>query len=249
MRKYSIMPGEVVDGWPSADVHHPPGSGPVNFHFHNVDEWLEVLEGTITFFTACEHRYALVVGEALNIPPGEIHRVEIRPEGVKYRMWLPVDMTGKTFQHKLDEQDMALVRSNLNLPDFENRWDERRPDTPVAGNPNGEFLDNFTSAELVFRNAKGKFLGKKAYLERPRAPFTRTPSDTICVLYKDANHVLLSTVVQTQSTETGAREFYSNTRFFVREDGSWKCRVWMNFPEPVPGPGDLAWSPCRLGRE
>lgn len=233
MKIYQNMPRELVDGWPSEDVHHPRGSEPVGFHYHGVEEWLEVLEGTITFFTARERPYALVVGEALNIQPGEVHRVEIGPEGVKYRMWLPVGMSGKAFQQKLDQQDMALVRRNLDLPEFENRWDERSPDAPAAANPNGEFLDNFTSAELIFRNAKGKFLGKKAYLGRPRAPLTRAPSDTICILYKDADHVLLSTVIQTQSTATGAREFYSNTRFFVRADGSWKCRVSMNFPEPV----------------
>jgi hypothetical protein len=62
------------------------------------------------------------VGEALNIQPGEVQRVEIGPEGVKYQMWLPLDMSGKTFQHKLDAQDMALVRRNLELPEVENRW-------------------------------------------------------------------------------------------------------------------------------
>jgi hypothetical protein len=56
MEKYRIMPGQVVDGWPSEDVHHLPGSEPVDFHYHDVEEWLEVLEGTITFFTAGERR-------------------------------------------------------------------------------------------------------------------------------------------------------------------------------------------------
>jgi hypothetical protein len=233
MNIHQGMPREMVDGWPSEDVHHPPGSDPVHFHYHDVEEWLEVLEGTITFFTARERPYSPAVGQALNIQPGEVHRVEIGPEGVKYKMWLPVDMTGKTFQHKLDEPDMALVRRNLDLPEFENRWDERSADATGTGDPNREFLDDVTSAELIFRNAKGKYLGKNAYLSRPRAPLTRTPSDTICILYKDADHVLLSTVVQTQSTATGARELYSNTRLFVRAGGSWKCRVWMNFPEPL----------------
>ena len=233
MKIYQGMPRELLGGWPSEDVHHPPGSEPVGFHYHDVEEWLEILEGTITFFTARERAHALAAGEALNIQPGEVHRVEIGPEGVKYRMWLPVDMSGKTFQRKLDEQDIDLVRSNLDLPEFENRWDERSPNTSMAGNPSGEFLDNFASAELIFRDAKGTFLGKKAYLGRPPAPVIRTASDTVCILYKDADHVLLSTVVQTQLTATGAREFYSNARFFVRADGSWKCRVWMNFPEPV----------------
>ena len=174
------MPHALVDGWPSEDVRHPPGSEPIDFHYHDVEEWLEVLEGTIIFFTARERSYALAVGEALNIQPGEVHRVEIGPEGVKYRMWLPVDMSGKIFQHKLDEQDIDLVRRNLELPEFENPWDQRSRDIPVAGNLSGELLDNITSAELIFRNAKGTFLGKKAYLARPRAPLTRTPSDTIC---------------------------------------------------------------------
>ena len=81
---------------------HPPPPETVDFHYHDVEEWLEVLEGTITFFSACEQPYAPAVGEALNIQPGEVHRVELGPEKVKYRMWLPVDMSGKTFEHKLD---------------------------------------------------------------------------------------------------------------------------------------------------
>jgi hypothetical protein len=233
MKCYKTMLDQVVDGWSWEDVHHDPGSEP--FHYHDVEEWLEVRDGTITFYTADEKPYELAPRNALNIQPGEVHRVEIGPQGVAYRMWLPVDMSGKTFQHNIDEQDKALLRRNLELPKVENRWDERSPNTTVEENPDGEFLNDFTSTELKFRNAKGKYLGKKAYLKRPPAGVKRTPSDTICVLYKAVDSVLLSTVVQTESTKTGAREAFVNTRFFVREgDGLWRCRVWMNFPESAP---------------
>jgi cupin domain len=233
MRSYPTIPGHVVDGWRSQDVRHVPGSEPVAFHYHDVDEWLQVLEGTITFFTAGERPYALGASDALSIPTGEVHRAEIGPGGAMYLMWLPVDMSGRTFQHTLDQEDMAVVRKNLDLPEVENRWDARSPETRVTGNRDGEFLDNFTSADLIFRNARGEYLTKQAYLQRAPVPFTRTPSDTVCILYRDAEHLLLSTVVQTQSTETGARQSYSNTRFFVRENGGWRCRVWMNFPQPA----------------
>jgi hypothetical protein len=219
MKVYPEVSGERLNGWISRDVRHPPGAAPVDFHYHDVEEWLELLEGSITFFTARDQPYTLAAGQALNIQPGEVHRANIGPGGAMYRMWLPVDLRDDTFQHRLDEQDLALVRRNLELPEAENRWDARAPGSR-------EFLDDFTSEALIFRNAKGRFLGKKAYLERPPATVARAPSDTVCILYKDADHVLLSTVVQ-------AGDLYSNTRFFVRADGSWKCRVWMNFPEPA----------------
>jgi len=233
MKIHSSVPRAAIDGWQPTDVNYPVGSGSVGFHYHDVGEWLQLLEGTMTFFTLRDHPYAVATGGALNIDPGEVHRVEIGPEGARYRMWLLVDMSGKTFQHKLEDEDVVFLKKNLDLPESENRWDQRGPEATVVGNADAEVLDNFTSAELVFRNAKGEYLGKKAYLKRPPAPVTRIPSDTVCILYKDTQHLLLSTVVQTKSFATGAREFYSNTRFFVKEDGLWKCRVWLNLPEPV----------------
>ena len=71
------------------------------------------------------------------------------------------------------EEDITLIKRNLDLPEFENRWDERSPDTPAGRNCNGEFLDNLTSPELIFRDADGKIIGKEVYLGKPRAPLTR----------------------------------------------------------------------------
>src|SRR5262245_30031643 len=111
MKSFAKMPHESVEGWPSEDISYPAGSAPVEFHYHNVEEWLEVLEGAITFFTAAdEPHYALAAGQALNIDPGEVHRVEIGKEGVKYRMWLPVQLSESTFQHRLDNEEVKLVK-------------------------------------------------------------------------------------------------------------------------------------------
>jgi hypothetical protein len=233
MKWHKTMPDHAVDGWPSKDVHHDAGSEP--FHYHDVEEWLEVREGTITFYTAGEKAYELTPSNALNIQPGEVHRAEIGPQGVAYRIWLPVDISGKTFQHNLDVQDYDLLRRNLELPNAENRWEETNPRSTAEANPDGKFLSDFTSAELKFRNAGGKYFGKEAYLKRPPAGVRRIPSDTVCIVYKTAGSVLLSTVVGTESKETGTRQYFMNIRLFVREENSlWRCQVWMNFP--VPGP-------------
>ena len=47
MKWHKTIPDHAVDGWPWKDVRHDPGSEP--FHYHDVEEWLEVREGTITF--------------------------------------------------------------------------------------------------------------------------------------------------------------------------------------------------------
>ena len=241
MKIYQQMPHENVSGWQSPkDVRHAPGSEP--FHYHEVEEWLEVLEGTITFFPAALDEppyptppYSLVVGQALSLQPGEVHRAEIGPDGVRYRMWLPVEIDQKTFQRVLENQEVALVKRNLGLPAAENGWLKRQADVAITGNPDGNFLDDFTSADLIFRGATGKFLTKESYLRRQGGgPVSRSASDSVCILYRSAGHLLLSTVVGTQSSEPDARASYTNIRFFVREgDGSWRCRVWMNFPEAI----------------
>lgn len=235
MRTYPTMPHDRVKGWPSEVVPHPPNSEHVDLHYHDVEEWLEVMEGTVTFFTAGGATpHSLAAGNALNIDPGEVHRVKIGQKGVTYRMWLPRDMQAKTFRHPLDGPDKDLVQRNLELPVFENHWDARGPDDTIAGHPAGRFLDDFTSDDLVFRNVGGVYLGKHAYLARrpPDPPLTRKKSDTVSVLHKDAGSILLSTIVETELTETGKRGFTANVRFFVKEDGAWKCRIWVNHPEP-----------------
>jgi hypothetical protein len=97
----------MVDRWLWEDVHHDLGSEP--FLYHAVEEWLEVRDGTITFYSAGDKPYEVFAPNALNVEPGEVHRAGIGPLGVAYRMWLPVDMSGGIFRYNLDEEVKALI--------------------------------------------------------------------------------------------------------------------------------------------
>lgn len=234
MNKYPSMPRQLVDRWRTSEPSHPPGQQ-VPFHYHDAEEWLEVLEGTISFFSAGEVEYPLVKGEALEIPQGEAHRVDIGPQGVRYQMWVPVD-SGEPFEsHMLDDEDQSLVRRNLELPLVENQWDWRNQEAlTTEDDKNRAFLDAFLSPQLTFRNAAGKVFNKSQYMGRgPGDP--RLPSDCIRILHKSSEKgsdiVLLSTAVYTQPKE-GPRKSFSNYRLFVKDAGIWRCRVWMNHPDP-----------------
>jgi mannose-6-phosphate isomerase-like protein (cupin superfamily) len=90
MKKYQRMPDQLVVCWVDEDVGEEPGK--VDFHYHSVEEWLQILKGEMTFFSAGNrHKYPLGEGQALNIPQGEVHRVEIGSSGVTYRMWTPLE--------------------------------------------------------------------------------------------------------------------------------------------------------------
>ena len=64
----------------------------LKFHYHDVEEWLQVRQGEMSFVSAKGHIYRVEAGRILEIPRGEVHRVEIGPSGVEYQMWLPVSM-------------------------------------------------------------------------------------------------------------------------------------------------------------
>ena len=128
MKKYQSMPDQLVTCWVDEDVHEEPGK--VYFHYHSVEEWLKILKGEVTFFSAGNrHKYPLGEGQALNIPQGEVHRVEIGSSGVTYRMWTPVELP-KPFRLDLDQDVLQLIERNLKVPEQENQWDRRDPSTP-----------------------------------------------------------------------------------------------------------------------
>ena len=89
MEKRDAIPNDVATGWRSQEVSHDPDDRRP-FHYHDVEEWLQVLRGDIRFFTEGEDEYPLRKDDVLRILPGEVHRAEIGPEGVTYRMWTPV---------------------------------------------------------------------------------------------------------------------------------------------------------------
>jgi hypothetical protein len=119
-----------------------------------------------------------------------------------------------------DAEDISLIEKNLAVPKAEDSGDSA-------------FFDDFLSEELMFRAASGKLLNKQAFLKRTPANITRIPSDSVCVLHKSPDSVLLSTIVHTLA-EGGRRQTYSNYRTCVREGEEkerWRLRIWLNYPE------------------
>jgi hypothetical protein len=216
MKIYPRVPEGLVEDWVASTERHDPGEK-LRSHYHDVEEWLQVQKGAICFFSAGGRAYRLGVGQALLIPRGEVHRVEIGPDGVEYRMWLPVAVRDGDFANVLDEEDLALIKTNLEAPKAEDRGDE-------------SFFDDFLSEQVTFRTAPGPVLDKAGFKGRGFQNRNRLPSDSVRVLHKGADSVLLLTAVVVPG-DGGAPQSVSNERLFVREGTSLKCRVWLNYPD------------------
>jgi len=216
MKIYPRVPEGLVDDWVASIEIHDPGEKRRS-HYHDVEEWLQVQEGEICFFSAGGRAYRLGVGQALRIPRGEVHRVEIGPEGVAYRMWLPVAVRDGDFEKVVDDQDMDLIQKNLDAPKAEDRGD-------------GPFFEDLLSERLTFRTATGAVLDKAGFMGRGFTNRNRIASDSVRVLHKGADSVLLLTIVSVPS-DGGPTQSISNERLFVREETGLRCRVWLNYPE------------------
>ena len=218
MKIYPQVPQGLVNGWVASTERHEPGEK-VPFHYHDVEEWLQVQKGDIRFFSAGGREHHLGVGQALEIPRGEVHRVEIGAHGVEYRMWIPVDVREAGFANVLDGEAEALIKKNLLVPSAEDRGD-------------GPFFDDFLSEQLTFRTASGTVLDKAGFTSRGFTNRNRLPSDSVRVLHQGPDSVLLSTMVGVPG-DGGRIQFFSNERLFVREGNTLACRVWLNYPEPA----------------
>ncbi len=237
MERYANKPDQLLARWVGEDVtENHIDSGGVGFHYHAMEEWLEVLTGELTFFSAgnrTSHR--LGKGDVLHLALGEVHRVEVGSEGATYRRWTPV-APGEQFRQELDEELRLLVERNLEVPEQENRWDSRDPSgaAPFEKRADFQFLRAFASDDLVFRNADGAFLTKEQYLARaPAKGVQRDSSGSVQLLHvrrDEPASVLLSTVVHVWQ-ENGPRRSYENVRAFVRGPTGWACRLWLNVEE------------------
>jgi len=237
MKIYETMPQERIEGWHMSTVSHSDGQE-FDFHYHGVEEWLEVLEGEMRFIATfglvadrenedgADRRvmgpveYPVLQGQALMIPQGEVHFVRIGSAGVRYRMWVPQEEEGP-FRKELDATDKDLMIANLAVPEAENG-------TAAVFS---EFFGPFLSRDLTFRTAKGQILSYDQFMHRDRAGVKRFPSDAVRVLHKSDDSVLLSTVVHTEPEGGGKRSAFTNVRLFTQEDNAWKCRAWLNYPE------------------
>jgi hypothetical protein len=225
MRTYPSLPRPLIEGWFNRNETLAPART-VGFHYHDVEEWLEGTRGQITFFTLQDggQGYVLKPGGVLHIPRGEVHRAEAGPDGVDYRMHLPIAVPDG-FPHPLSPDEIELLRLNLKFP-----LREENHDGCAA-----EFLAPHLSDALVFGRADGAVVGKETYLAKFKA-MGRKSSGTVCVLNRkpasaSAPHdsLLLSTVVTVEAKPPEPSQF-TNLRLFLREHGSWKCRMWVNFP-------------------
>jgi hypothetical protein len=212
---YSARPDAVIEGWPSLGQTHAPLKR-VDFHYHDVEEWLEVVRGDITFCSLSGQTWLLHAGSVLHIPRGEVHRADIGAAGVEYRMYSPVEIaTG--FANTLNADEIDLLRTNLAFPIREENTDGRA----------AEFFAAHLSDQLAFCRADGTVVGKEAF----REGFTargRSASGTINVLNRSANSLLLSTDV-TMTSGGSSRKTFTNVRLFVKEGDAWRCRIWVNF--------------------
>jgi hypothetical protein len=216
MKTYSGLPQALLKDWAATTETHPALQR-VGFHYHDVDEWLEVMRGEITFFSISGQAWPLAVGNVFQIPRGEVHRADIGAGGVEYRMYLPLAMTGAV-ANRLSDDELDMLRTNLEFPIREENTDGRA----------AEYFAEHLSDALVFCRADASVVDKTTY----RSAFTargRSSSGTLAILNRAENGILLSTVVTTGTGGASPKPF-TNVRLFVKEDGAWRCRLWVNFP-------------------
>lgn len=217
MKFHTALPHALLHGWTSRQEAHPARQM-VGFHYHDVEEWLEVRRGKITFFSVSEQTWPVGAGGVLHIPRGEVHRAAIGVDGVEYQMYLPV-APSTAFANRLAAEELALLRTNLEFPLREENTDGHA----------AEFFAAHLSDQLAFCRADGTVAGKDAF----RGGFVaknRSASGTVSVLNRTPNGILLSTVV-TLGAGGPAAEAFTNIRLFAHESGAWRCRMWVNYPE------------------
>jgi Cupin domain len=217
MKLYDAMPWEQVEGW-EASLQALPGSATVAFHYHEVEEWLTVTRGDLTFYTLADEPLQVVAHHALQIPRGEVHRAEAGPDGVEYRMFIPVAVSA--FANELTDAELDALRTSLRFPDCEDGRVER----------GSQFFEDALSDELVFCRADGTIIGKRKFIESAFVGRGRSSSGTIRVLNRSVNGLLVSTLVT--MLDGGPRSF-TNLRFLAAEDGELRCRLWLNYPQLV----------------
>ena len=210
-----------VDGWHES-VEELPGPQAIDFHYHDVEEWLTVVSGEITFFTLADKPIPVDIGRSLHIPRGEVHRVEVGSRGVEYRIFLPI--TEPLYANELSEGELETLRHNLKFPEYEDGRAENGRD----------FFEDILSDRLVFCRANGKIVGKRTFIDGAFGNDVvrnqrRSSSGSIQVLSKKKRGLLISTVVE--MPEAGSLNSYMNVRFLAEEGGKLRCRLWVNYPQ------------------
>jgi Cupin domain len=219
MKVYTAVPGGLVDGWQES-VQGLSGRQMIDFHYHDVDEWLTVISGEITFSSLAGAPFRIGVSRALHIPRGEVHRAEAGPQEVEYRMFLPIAVSA--FVNDLTEKEVAALRQHLEFPEYEDGRAE-----------NGrEFFESTLSDQLVFCRASGVCVDRDTFIAEAFVDKNRSSSGSIQVLNKTKNGLLISTVVEMAEAD-GVRSFMNVRLLATEEDGELRCRLWVNYPQLV----------------
>jgi hypothetical protein len=214
VKLYNAVPSELAIGWEQLIQTHPPDQV-VTFHYHEIEEWLTVVSGEITFFTLGDESFHVEIEQTLRIPRGEVHRADIGPKGVEYRMLLPFAVS--PFRKELTLDELEALRRNLEFPDYE---DGRKPNRE-------EFFKSALSDDLDFCRADGKCIDKTAFIHQQFVHKGRSSDGSVRVLNNTDNGLLFSTVVKT--TDAGPERSFTNIRFLERKEGVLRCRLWTNY--------------------
>jgi len=217
MKLYARVPQDLVDSWEQSS-QTLPSNQTVGFHYHDVDEWLTVVQGGITFFTLADELFHVEIGRALHIPRGEVHRAEADADAVECRMFLAGAIP--TFVNELTALEVNALQDNLEFPDYEDGRIE-----------NGEkFFVNALSDQLVFCRASGVCVGKRQFIDEAFVDKGRFSARTLQILNKTEQGLLISTVVNASGAD-GEINSFTNVRFLAVEDGALRCRLWVNYPQ------------------
>jgi hypothetical protein len=224
MHTHPAVPDEISRTWLPSAPHHEAGVR-IGFHYHDVEEWLKVLHGDISFFTPGKLTYRIGVGQVLAIPRGEVHQVQVGSQGVEYEMWLPAPVPGQGFANHLNAQELDLLLNNLDFPNREETGD-------------AQFFERILSDRLLFCGADGTVLDKRGFIDKGFTTRGRKSSGSVRILNRSEGSLLCSTVVTLPAADDQLLAF-TNVRLFVKEADDLKCRVWINYREATPRGAEL----------
>jgi glyoxylase I family protein len=96
-----------------------------------------------------------------------------------------------------------------------------------------QYLRDVLHEELVFRRADGTVVGKVEYLDGLAARSYDLMDVEVLDVQEGAESAVVDVVVTARGT-SGGKPFggsFRNVRTFVRDNGRWRCRVWINTRE------------------
>ena len=118
---------------------------------------------------------------------------------------------------KAERAPLSLRQLNVEIGEAERRHDI-------------EFLDEVLHKDLVFRRSDGSIVGKQEYLQAVPSRSYAAVESVITELEEGESAGLTTVLVRAEgSGEQGSfAGTFRNTRLFLRERESWRCKVWIN---------------------